>query len=519
MGKLGWIIPVAITGTLVLVAGGFYLAIMDHGQSTYKPIEATNEQVITRQVVKSFANTKENKEIDFHVDSDTLNQILYNSTKSLREDPNVGSMFGDFYLTIQDRNYTFYVNLDLKAIRTRAILSTVLSETDTDYVFTVKSVKLGHLGATWLAEKTGVLGKIDDAFQNAFQGTNLSIKSDLKNKKLTYAKEDMHKDMIKLMSSSSGSEDDSIFMKALKSFDFDFSFDGGMHVKTNLANKIENTSKSDSRLGADTHYYNYDQALKFIDDGMGVYKTLIKNGALNDDEMNGAAEINFKLMKTLGDGSLEVNNTVKTRIKNTDHSVYLTSGEHRVAYIGEEEIDEILLSTGIIGDNYLFHYGEEAVYVVVDRFYCDLFTDANGDSYFNYTVGININGLETRAIIETKCTPLANSFVADFEITNIYYGETVAEEGFQSKIKEYFKTALDSMTDNAWITYEPDDGMGGRLTNVIRMDFDRLVDTEAELAPYKTAFESAGGTKSFSIDRDNVGLGNRGNLELFYTKY
>lgn len=520
MGKLGWIIPVAITGTLVLVAGGFYLAIMDHGQSTYKPIEATNEQVITRQVVKSFAHTHDNKEIDFHIDSDSLNQILYNSTKSLREDPNVGGMFGDFYLTIKDRNYTFYVNLDLKVIKTRAILNTVLSETDDEYIFTVKSVKLGNLGATWIAEKAGVLEKIDGAFQNAFQGTNLSIKSDLKNKKLTYAKEDMHKDMINLMSSSTGSEDDSIFMKAIKSFDFNFSFADGMHVKTDLSNKIENTAKSDSHIAStpDSHYYNYEQAKTYINNGMEVYKSLIKGGAVTDQEAKEAAEIDFKMMKTLGDGSLEVNNTVKNRIKSTNYTIYGTSGTHKVAYITEDEIDEILLSTGIIGDNYLFHYDEESVYVVIDRFYCDLFTDANGDSYFNYTVGININGLETRAIIETKCEPIANSFTADFKISNIYYGETVAGEDFQAKIKDYFKSAIDSMTDNAWITYEPDDGMGGKLANTIRMNFDRLVDTEGELAAYKTAFDTAGGTREFSIDKDAVGLGNRGSLELFYAK-
>ena len=520
MGKLGWIIPVAITGTLVLVAGGFYLAIMDHGQSTYKPIEASNEEVIQRQVVKGFGHTKDQKQIDFHVDNDTLNQILYNSTKSIREDKSAGQFFGDFYLTINGNNYTFYVNLDLKAIKTRAILSTVLSENDEEYVFTVKSVKLGSLGATWLAEKTGVLEKIDGAFTNAFQGTNLSIKSDLKHKKLTYAKADMQKDMINLMSSSSGSDDESIFMKAIKSFDFTFSFEDGMHVKTDLTSKVENTSVSDSRIGTDagSHYYNYNTALNYIDTGVSIYKDLLKSGTVSDAEAKATADISFDALQTLGDGSKEVNETIKTRIKNTDYSVYASAGTRRVAYIGEEEIDEILLATGIVGDNYLFHYGEDVVYVAVDRFYCDLFTDAKGDSYFNYTVGVNINGLETRAIIETKCNPKDNSFVADFEITNIYYGQTIAEEGFQSKIKDYFKSAIQSMTDNAWITYEPDDGLGGKLANTIRIDFDRLIDTEPSLEDYKTVFASAGGTKSFAIDKDAEGLGNRGKLELYYSK-
>ena len=35
MGKLGWIIPVAITGTLLIAVGGVYLSIMDLNKSSF----------------------------------------------------------------------------------------------------------------------------------------------------------------------------------------------------------------------------------------------------------------------------------------------------------------------------------------------------------------------------------------------------------------------------------------------------------------------------------------------------
>ncbi len=520
MGKLGWIIPVAIVGALTIAAGAVYFTILDTSKSTYKATELKNEEVFQRQFVLGMANTKESKEIDFHIDQDSLNQILYNATETIREDATLSKYVGDFYLTIKGSKYTFYVNLDLKAIKTRAIIETTLSENDTDFVFKINNIKLGHMGATWIAEKSGILGRIDEAFGNAFSGANLSIKSDLKNKKITYAKEDMEKDMLNLMSSSSGGDNDSLFLKALKSLDFQYSFDGGMHVKTNLESKIKNDAVSDSHIGtdADSHYANYDKALEFVDGTVDLYKTFLQKGATDGTLLSDTAKGGFKQLQTLGDGSVKVNERIEARIRATDPVGYAVPGEHTAAYIGEEEIDQILLATDIVGDNYVFHYKEDVVYIVVDRFYCDLFTNAEGESFFNFTLGVNINGLETRAIIETKCEPKENSFVADFKISNIYYGETTAASELQGKVEEYFESAISKIaeTDNSWIIFEPTDD-GVKVKDTIRINFDRLIDNEESLAPYKAAFEAAGGTKSITIDKDEVGINKRGKLELHFT--
>ena len=74
MGKLGWIIPVAITGTLVLVAGGIYLSIMDLNKSSFKPEDISTEHVLQRQLVRSLEKTSEEKKIDYilWLDSDMV---------------------------------------------------------------------------------------------------------------------------------------------------------------------------------------------------------------------------------------------------------------------------------------------------------------------------------------------------------------------------------------------------------------------------------------------------------------
>ena len=508
MGKLGWIIPVAITGTLVLVAGGIYLSIMDLNKSSFKPEEISTDHVLQRQLVRSLEKTSEEKKIDYTIDQKCLNQIFYNATESIRKDPQMSQYIGDFYVQIKGNNYKFFIEANLKVIQTRFIIDTNLNETDTDYIFKVDSIKAGNFPAKWLIDMTGVAKNLP--LESTFQDMGLNIKVDLDNSRLTYAKADMEKDLLDLMSSKSGSGDDSLLSSTLDTMDLKFEMDKGIHVTGDLSDMQKNDEVSDSSTDTETgHYENAELIKQCVDAGVKSAKEDSAKGR-SDEEIQSSAESFFKQIKNLGSVN-GVNKLIETRVKSAnDASVYVTPGNYKVAYVGEDELDDILLATDVIGKSYLLHYGEEVAYVVVDNFYCDLFTK-DGKQYFNYTLAININGLETRAIIETQCEPVANSFKANFKITNIYYGAKVAKDKFQKVIKDFFNDAINSMDDSSWVSFD-------RENDVIGFDFDKLFEKD-ELTAYQASFEAAGGgTKSFSIDKDNVGLGGEGQLSLHFVR-
>ena len=508
MGKLGWIIPVAITGTLVLVAGGIYLSIMDLNKSSFKPEEITTEKVLQRQVVRSLEATAETKKIDYTIDQKCLNQIFYNATESIRKDEKMSQYIGDFYVQIKGKKYTFYIEANLKVIQTRFIIDTTLKETDTDYIFNVDSIKAGNFPAKWLIDMTGVAKNLP--LESTFTDMGLNIKVDLDKSQLTYAKADMEKDLLALMSSKSGSGDDSLLSSTLDTMDLDFEMNAGIHVTGDLSDMQENKDISDSSTDTATgHYEDLELIKKCVEDGVKSAKEDAAKGK-KDEEIQSSAEFYFKQIKKLGGGD-GVNTVIQNRVKSSnDASTYTSTGNWKVAYIGEDELDQILIGTDVIGKSYLLHYADEVAYVVVDNFYCDLF-HKEGKSYLNYTLCININGLETRAIIETECEPVANSFKANFKINEIYYGAKVAKDKFQKVVKDFFSDALNSMDDSSWARFDKEN-------DIISFDFDKLFEKD-DLIAYQAAFEiGGGGTKSFFIDKDNVGLGGEGQLSLHFAR-
>ena len=128
--------------------------------------------------------------------------------------------------------------------------------------------------------------------------------------------------------------------------------------------------------------------------------------------------------------------------------------------------------------------------------------------FINYTIGLNINGLETRAIIETKRSLDMNEYVCDFDIINIYYGERLATSSFKSFIKQLFKTALESISDN-WISFNSSN-------NVVTINFMDFIKEDVSLVSYKTIFYDTIGTRKIVAISD--GLNEIGRLSLRYIR-
>ena len=505
MAKLGLIIPLAIVGTLALAVGGVYLSIMDHTESDFVPEQISNDELINRQLVRSLKDTKTSKKIDYKFDQNCLNQMLSNAANDVKKDLGDASQYvGDIYCEINGNSYRFYVGATLPVIKTRLIIDTTLVSTNENYEFQINSINAGRFPAYWILEQTGVLNNLP--IEKAFKEAGLSIKVDRDNNKLVYKKADMETDLLAMMSSGA----DDMLQGALDSIDFEFKFDGGICATGNLEKLQDNPSKSDSRPEG-SHYANYSETESHIANTMN--QIVAKYGqAVSDELVNNFANDEFAKLQDLNTKGDDVSKIIKDRITSVDYTTYaLDTGYNRqVAHISEAELDSLLLSTGIIGRNFLFHHKTEAAYVVVDKFYSDIFQDEQGDTFINYTIGININGLETRAILETKCEPIANSFMADFSITNVYFGSVIADEDFAKVAKDYFCDAVDTLADrDAWLIHE-------KGSDTIRIDFDKMVAEDDALADYDQALAKDVGTRTFKISNANVN--GDGQIQIWFAR-
>ena len=511
--KLFWIIPVALTGVIVLVLGGIYLSIMDHGKSDFKPEEITNKQLLQRQLVRSFSETQSKKAIDYKLDQDCLNQLLYNATEGIREDATVNQFIGDFYVKIKGNNYKFYVNANLKIVKTRVILDTQLVEKDTEYIFQIKNIKLGNFPAKWIVDATGVLKKVD--IGELFEGFGLSIKADVDNHRLVYAKEDMRKDVVNLLSSpasASGTEQE-LLKGAIETFEYKYEFDNGIHVTSDLSNNIGNSKISDDRyVKGDTskssnHNIKYDKALEKIDNTITNFETSSKSPKTTEEDLAEIAKEGFESLRTLGDDTLSINDQIHDEVTSHPVDYYESTGFNAdIASVTENDIDNYLRSTDVIGKHFIIHYKQEISYIVVDNMFCDIFTrnDTGVDlTYMNFTIGININGLETHTIIETECNPEDDSFKANFNIKHVYYGEAIASETLEKVIKEIFKEAVNPESNKAWITYDGEN-------DTMSIDFEKILDLD-----YLNVFDSKG-TKSFYLDKVGSSVEDNGALQLWF---
>lgn len=502
MAKAGVIIPLAILGTVVLAVGGLYLTVMDWTPSTYEDAGISNEQVLRRQLVRSLKNSKTEKKIEYKIDQDSLNQILLNSRKSIKLDDPLNEMIGDFYVEIDGENYRFYVNGDFKAIKTRVVIDTTLTSDEENYYFIINKINAGHFPAYGILKNTGLLSQVplEDAFKNA----GLNVKVDYENDRLMYPRKNLEEDIMKMMSSNT----DDLMKGAIETLALSFDFKEGIGASGNLEPLIKNDAVSDCSSSGSHYDYYY----KIEDSIASATKTIgdkLKEANVSDEAINETSETAFKSIQQLFEKGDEVNTIMKDRIRSIDFMTYSSGGiDVEVAGIDESEINSVLLTTGILGKSYIFYFQDEFSYVVVDNFYCDIFSNEEG-SFINYTVGVNLNGLETRAIIETKCSPIVNEFAAEFDITNIYYGEKKASSQFAKVAKDFLKDALESMDDSSWMNYQPSN-------DTMTIDFSKLIKEDEELDPYKVAFYESEGTRSFTLSNNK--LEENGRLSIRFAK-
>lgn len=484
------IIPLSIVGVLALGVGALYLTLLDPTQSPYQAEEISTEDVFKRQLVRAFDKTAETGKIEYKIDQDCLNQVLYNSMKEAKKEMGEYSQYvGDVYVEIKDQNYTFYVNADAKLIKTRVKLFTTLTETKDDYVFTINGVNVGNLPTWSIIQATGVLNSFD--LNSTFQSAGLNIKSDLPNGKLTYNKVDMMHDIRSMMSSSAGGETGDILTGVLDLMDLSFGFNGGISGVGDLTQLTVNNQISDSSSRQEELNNVHSN---IIEPAVAKAKAAIKNGTPEDEAIETLRQDFAKIQTVLAEDK-DINTLISERLQLESSETYVkygvtgTDGEFKdVASVTEKEITDVLTSTGILGQSFIFNYKDEIAYAVIDQFYTDLFVK-DEQPYLNLTIGINVNGYETHAIIQSKFTPSEDSFTAELDYSNgFFFGSKNNTGAFENAVKKYLDDAIaDMVNGGGWESLQHVRG-----SSKITIDFDSLLRSNAETGKYMNLFNSLG---------------------------
>ena len=482
MKKRWLLIPISISLIAFIVGGVFYFNILDLNSSNQIDLNVSKQQIIDRQLITAFDGSKNSKKLSFELDQYSLNELFIDSTKKL------GLNDYPVYVEINEDKYTFFFNVDYGIIRSRIKIYTSLLNEEDSFVFKINSINLGNLSAYGLANN-GTLAnlRLEDVFIEA--GLNISV--DYANSEFKYLKKDVQTDLTKMLTS----KENELFNEIVSSFDYTYS---PFKAVGDYSNLIENKAISDSSPNS-MHYIAYPSMLENVDVAVHELNEILNSPIVNKEEVFlKAADSYFGRLRKVFPETYGLNEIVKHNIFSRIPSQYDGGGySYEVANVTEDQITSFLVTSNIIGKNYVFHYENNLFYLVIDNFYADIYSNELGDTFISYTMGINLNGVETRAIIETQAYPYPNDFITDFEINNIYYGSKVASESFGDLIFDFFIDAIKGMEDNSWFTYNRDN-------KTIAIDFSTMIKSDPDLEGYRIVFYENEGKKEMIINENTV---------------
>ncbi|MCQ2792379.1 MAG: hypothetical protein MJ208_02520, partial [Bacilli bacterium] len=145
--------------------------------------------------------SEENPHIDFTIDEDMIDGILMAGCEKINAPDYIPKM----YCEIEGNEYTFYIDLQVSFLKTRAAIYTIGEAGDEDFTFSVTGLKLGRLPIK--REWAGALVTkfvSDETINDAFAKANFHIKSDLANLRLVYNRNDFQNDVGNYLSELGG---------------------------------------------------------------------------------------------------------------------------------------------------------------------------------------------------------------------------------------------------------------------------------------------------------------------------
>lgn len=438
--KKGWIIFLIIFCVIALPIGVTYglffdVSTKDVKQDPNYSIEKMGEKII----VDSLDHTSEEPHlISFKLEEDIIDQVLM-SAKGEIPAP-FSNYVKKIYVDVDTNKYNFYLDIAVPLFQTRVCLLTELDVEMYDIEFTIEDVKVGRVGGfSWVIDKFIT----DDILTNAFASTGLSIKSNIKERKLTYNINDFVSDLERL--GVLGGDD--IFSSMIKEFinndqlvTFNVYNGEPFGININLTELHANSSEDE----------NYDLNLDLDLVRTATIEDIVstENFEKTTDNIKSLFESNFR---NIFSSTLSGHRTIKEVAVSQINASSITSGTSLDVVITEEDINNYFKMSDILGNTIIFHREDgnthKVNYFTVDNFYVNLFEE-NYVQCADFVLGLNVNGYETVISVKTPFTGVNNNKLTfSLEEATFNFGSIDISDNLKNYFIDYLANGISCEDD------------------------------------------------------------------------
>ncbi|MCF0117655.1 MAG: hypothetical protein HUJ61_06390, partial [Bacilli bacterium] len=228
-------VPLLLIATPIVAA---YIFIYDKNYvETVKDPDFNTEEAIKAVGVDSIDNTKDTGIINLDITTHMIDQMIYGAYEDLTEQYPIAKEFiPSIGFSATDEEYSFFINVNIKD-KFKTKLETVVTldkkpveikdsetgtiETKDAFVFGLKDFRIGKVKNTFDFFQNKVLPKIegaediisDETIEGLISNTGISLHSNIKDRQIYYAIEDLPKDMNKFLNNET-----SVYVAMLEEF-------------------------------------------------------------------------------------------------------------------------------------------------------------------------------------------------------------------------------------------------------------------------------------------------------------
>lgn len=468
---------------ILLIAGLLYGFFYDGSTIKYVDQNSADQNVALKdkaqyKLVDSFADTKSTGLVTFSLSQDDLNSVLLSvKDKAAKQLPSAINLTS-LGVEITDTEYIFSVSVSLPLFKTRVYLHCSLNETkinDQDgYEFKINKCRLARASFLSNLALTTIKKYINnDTLNDTFKQNNLSLKADLEQNRITYTKNDLLNDILTMTANNNA---DVTLSQAFISSAFEYNL-----LKTNFYKDHSiNLSIDLTTLKDNPNYTHTGKGITVDNDKLATYLTTLMdnnkfevtdenvntvmhyllNGYDNSSD-NAKTFVNGKDFSIIGIDNVKTYKGVNTatsvdfnaEIKNQFPSItkLVTDSkagkkEEKIASFSEDQLTNLLLSSGLFGYSSIFYKKVDnkynVAYMTIDNCYCDI-----QDNKLSIVFNLNMNGYQTSVIIDTTPSSMQN-YKVNMKINKLLIGNVEIGGELKKFLYDVIDNGLKSDQDN-----------------------------------------------------------------------
>lgn len=476
-GAWGWIKPIIVLGiiTFIVVApiATIYICFWDGtAKETEKDPSFDGKNFLQDKLVSALDTTKDDGQIAIKVSEADFNQmLLYGSDEVKKNLPSVAKYLVGADLQAGDTQYVWSVNAHLgKIFKTRARAYTALKSEVIDgedcLVFQIDDVKMGRVSFYKTFKKNKLLKLLinDNTANELLKGFGFSIVSDIEqNNRFYYPKSAISKD-ISIFNSEEGEGSiyttliDEFYHQNMFTLDFNSAgFAGGIDLtsahdntefvspeKANSVDFIQIRDYVQNVLNAGIPSEHANLLYKFYIVGYNKLsdeeKAEMEGFDLSDPNYGGIADvhtyegviIDYAGSETVPGKIVRPQVTIESYVSTQADASPCDPGDV-IATIEEHELNKTLMSSDVIGTPRVFvHALKDGTYKVntfsINNMYANIYNNT-----VKFAVDLSINGYDTYICLNTTLSN-SDTFVMNFNIDNVYYGEMNSSDAFRDQL-------------------------------------------------------------------------------------